>query len=734
MNAINQKTISTNTFKLLLPLLVILLIQVSANAQTFQLDGTWEMYNGKNEKFDKVATITQSGGNLSINNGYGSNSTAVLSGNTLKTSDGLTGTVSADGMKISWSIIGFVWLKQTSTATNPNPQAQTAVSLSGNWTMYGKDGLRSEKDAVITQNGTSVTMNNGYSAEETVSLVDSKLMVRTWRTNGTVSADGKRIDWSNGVYWVKQSPPSSIDCAKEGERCAFLGTADVSYGAGSNWITKTATKSIHCGVAGFGKDPAPNVLKTCVIVPKKCATEGVRCDFDGVRTVTFGANGKWRTKTFKNGVDCNVDTFGDPNNGVLKNCYLTTPEEKRINEITWLGTHNANAANYYGYFSINGQRDSIAEQLNRGARALEIDIVWDKPNGYEEGVYTCHCGGAPHTSLRGTTHGNTFRRFSELLKEIDQWLVENPNEIVFVMPQVNSSTKDQFDAEVEWAGLKTGIYKKEVDKPWATKSELIKINQRLIFQISDDEKKQMDAINSRYANPKYSDTGTELLPYGTLSPPSYGNLNEYTKDKAEKAKNNNNLLVIGAFNTNQPNELVAKPYNEYSFLNSAKQEWVKSYPDKTYFPSILQVNQIHIGDPLRFVNDINGADYLISSKIESIGDTSGDSWQIRFENLGIYNAGIIVTYFEDSVTNGVKIPMLKTVVSGVLNPALGIARMVNIPKKTSRGMPIGVTVRLYGVGEFDLYSENIPADFIGSPVPCFSATGGATTAKAGRCE
>ena len=486
-------------------------------------------------------------------------------------------------------------------------------------------------------------------------------------------------------------------------------------------------------MAGFGSDPAPNVLKTCVIVPKKCAVEGGKCEFKGVRTVKFGANGKWKTKTVKDGLACDVATFGDPNPGVLKQCYLSIPDEKRINEITWLGTHNANASNAYGYFSLNGQRYSIAEQLNRGARALEIDIVWDKPQGYEEGVYTCHCGNAAHTSLRGTTHGNTFRRFSELLKEIDQWLVENPNEIVFVMPQVNSSSKDQFDAEVALAGLKTGIYKKK-DGSWATKSELIRTNQRIIFQISDDDNRLLDAVTSRYATPKYSATGVDLLPYGTLSPPSYGNLNEYTKEKADSARKANNLLVIGAFNTNQPNELVAKPYNEYSFLNSAKQEWVKRYPDKTFFPSILQVNQIHIGDPLRFVNDINGADYLISSKIESIGDTSGNSWQIRFENLGVFNAGIIVSYFEDSVINGVKIPMPKTVASGVLNPALGIVRMVNIPKNTTPGIPITVTVRLYSVGEFDLYSENIPGNFVGSPVPCFKATGILTSPKGGRCE
>ena len=181
MNAINQKTISNRIFNFVFPVFVILLVQLAVNAQTFQIDGSWEMYNDKNVKFDKPATITQSGGNLSINNGYGSNSTATLSGNTFKTSDGLTGTVSVDSAKINWSN-GFVWLKLASNSTNL--QAQPVISLNGNWEMFGKDGLPYEKNAVITQNGTSVTLNNGYGSEETVNFVDSKLMVRSWRLVG----------------------------------------------------------------------------------------------------------------------------------------------------------------------------------------------------------------------------------------------------------------------------------------------------------------------------------------------------------------------------------------------------------------------------------------------------------------------------------------------------------------------------------------------------------------------
>lgn len=93
--------------------LCLLLLNFSAFAQTPNLEGRWEMYNDKGEKFDKLAKVAQSGPKLSIDNGYGARSTAVINGNTFTTSDGLTGTLSADGTRIDWNI-GFYWIREGS--------------------------------------------------------------------------------------------------------------------------------------------------------------------------------------------------------------------------------------------------------------------------------------------------------------------------------------------------------------------------------------------------------------------------------------------------------------------------------------------------------------------------------------------------------------------------------------------------------------------------------------------
>ncbi|MBK6589367.1 MAG: hypothetical protein IPG22_13835 [Acidobacteria bacterium] len=564
-------------------------------------------------------------------------------------------------------------------------------------------------------------------------------------------------------HQISPAQVTSRECAKEGERCAFAGTAEVAYGAGNRWATKVATSSIQCGVAAFGGDPAENVLKTCQLTTKKCAGEGGKCEFSGVKTVNYGANGIFASRTFRDGVTCGVAAFGyDPVPNVLKQCFIGPAPEKPINEITWLGTHNAIASTYYGFFIQNSQRDSVTAQLDRGARALEIDTVKDTPAGFATGVYVCHCGAAPHSlsneelnrfaskkenqtswpfQLPGWTHPTPYMRFSTILKEIDKWLIANPNEIVIVLMENNSANGAQLDTEIEAAGLQTGIYRHPDDDKWQTKSELVRKNQRLILQVSDDKIYALGyrglTGESKYATPKYKVVDNkymEILSYGALTPPGYGNLNEYSKDKADDARTGNKLLVMGAFKSALTDELTSRSFNQYSFLNAAKAQWQDMNPKNTFYPSIIEVNQIHIGDALRFVNDLNGGPYMISSKADNIGDTSGDSWQLRFENNAAFNAGIVVTYWQDFGSGAAKVSVPIVVNSGVLNPALGVARMVNIPRNTSAGKPISVRVILYSTAEFDLYKEDHPANFVGSPVPCFKATGILTSPKGSRCE
>ncbi|MFZ1701915.1 MAG: LamG domain-containing protein [Pyrinomonadaceae bacterium] len=75
----------------------------------------------------------------------------------------------------------------------------------------------------------------------------------------------------NGIgpdLFPHENPPGTFDweeCATESGKCTFNGIRSVRYGAGDNYVEKVFFNNVDCGVAGFGSDPAKNVLKTCVV-------------------------------------------------------------------------------------------------------------------------------------------------------------------------------------------------------------------------------------------------------------------------------------------------------------------------------------------------------------------------------------------------------------------------------------------------------------------------------------
>lgn len=76
------------------------------------------------------------------------------------------------------------------------------------------------------------------------------------------------LNWIGPEVFPHKNPPGTFEweeCAKEGGRCTFNGIRSVRYGAGDNFVERAFVNSVDCGVAGFGSDPAPNILKTCVV-------------------------------------------------------------------------------------------------------------------------------------------------------------------------------------------------------------------------------------------------------------------------------------------------------------------------------------------------------------------------------------------------------------------------------------------------------------------------------------
>ncbi len=132
------------------------------------------------------------------------------------------------------------------------------------------------------------------------------------------------------------------DCAQEGEICHFSGRAQVRFGDGRRFNTRTARDSIRCDVATFG-DPAYGKPKRCQVQgastgggswgggnrpqdddPRQwahCANEGDTCTVSQRTRVRFGVNGRFAQRVVDHSIVCNNDAFGyDPAPGQVKTC------------------------------------------------------------------------------------------------------------------------------------------------------------------------------------------------------------------------------------------------------------------------------------------------------------------------------------------------------------------------------------------------------------------------------
>jgi antitoxin component YwqK of YwqJK toxin-antitoxin module len=105
------------------------------------------------------------------------------------------GKVSADGNRINWSD-GVVWVK-----------SNDLIDVTGIWDGYYDDGTKSPYVWSIIQRGTSISIQdtkNGKTKSRGT-FKGGKIFAQDFATqNGKLSADGRKISWSDGVVWVKQ--------------------------------------------------------------------------------------------------------------------------------------------------------------------------------------------------------------------------------------------------------------------------------------------------------------------------------------------------------------------------------------------------------------------------------------------------------------------------------------------------------------------------------------------------
>jgi hypothetical protein len=111
---------------------------------------------------------------------------------------------------------------------------------------------------------------------------------------------------------------------------------------------------------------------------------------------------------------------------VLREQRYGIGKDEQINWVTTIGTHNSYSSGAQGYGLALGQNQklSITDQLQAGARILELDPHW-----YLEHLVLCH---GDSNALCYLTAELYSRWFSSGLVEIENWLNANPNEVIMI--------------------------------------------------------------------------------------------------------------------------------------------------------------------------------------------------------------------------------------------------------------------------------------------------------------
>lgn len=653
MKSIERKTMFRGALKVTFPVLIGLLMQIAASAQTPRLEGAWEMYNDTNVKFDKLAKIVQRGNNLSINNGYGVDSTGVISGETITTSDGLKGTISADGNRIFWSI-GYIWVKKGV------PSTSVSVNLNGQWVMYAGDGAKYDKPGVVTQNGASVTVNNGYGSESPGRLDGLKLTATGWGLTGTVSASGDRIDWSNGVRWEKQDLFSG-----KSERAAIPDKPSAPVPADNRTLTLKNTGGINATITLYKSDRPLS-------------------DNTPVTQLKWVDGGSSPTKNFGDGLKAE-----------------TGLEVEITMKVGGLGS------------------------------------FWDLP--IYRGIIT-----APSTNICFEVGGTAYKPIvnpCNNTKATESAHLTFVNEASYV-----SFMKLDYTAELSAASFAL--------KSIRTDDTLLGMERKLYFPRDSVGNEMTLTINGNGVAKPIVLSG-KLTAANRSDVPCYKVWGDIVQPKASPCGTGSTGRTIRFWNNSGTVAIIevqlnGNMYVRSNLINVTQAETVDlpapKPKDKVTVDFLVDVGTdlpkkvVSVTIPNGFTGEacykIEGtmADQAVSTCDEMVGETFGDARHIRFQNEAGYDAQMIVSYFVDEVINGRTMMMPKMIVTGLINGLGGKYRIVAIPKNTSVGQPVTISIQGSATVRNEIFSTTLPGDFTDNPQPCYKVWGTLFDPQAAACK
>ncbi len=159
--------------------------------------------------------------------------------------------------------------------------------------------------------------------------------------------------------------------------------------------------------------------------------------------------------------------------------------DRRMDEVTWVTTHNAHVSSGEASWFAPNQSRSIRDQLNDGVRGFMLDTY-----SRDGDVALCHgdCNGFP-----GFGYASPRQNLGQVFRTLNDYMREYPDTIVTLFLEDYANEGDMrrvLDANPGLKAMLLNPYEERVrDRGWPTLNDMIARNKRLLI-ISDKDNKR----------------------------------------------------------------------------------------------------------------------------------------------------------------------------------------------------------------------------------------------------
>ena len=294
--------------------------------------------------------------------------------------------------------------------------------------------------------------------------------------------------------------------------------------------------------------------------------------------------------------------------------------DRRLNEVVFPTTHNSMSAASIADWMFANQERGIHDQLEDGVRGFLIDIHYGQPvkgriktfmedEGNARKKYEAVLGKEGvdaamriRDRLVGDPEGDRAiylahgfaelgaTPFLDMLRDMKEFLVTNPNEVLVIVIQDEGVTPADVAAAFLESGLEEFVYRGAVTPPWPTLGEMVASGQRVVVLAENDA----EGVSWYHRTAGV----VQETPYGFKTPEAFSN-------RPNRGGRDGSLLLMNHWIETAPSSLPSNAaiVNEYEFLLRRARACRK---ERGMVPNLVAVDFYRTGDLFKVCRALNG--------------------------------------------------------------------------------------------------------------------------------